>query len=115
MKKTSYTTLLTAGILLTLAMTTPAFAQKKSKQVKAQPKVTYEIADSTTNEIGVVHNLDEFVIAVQKPLIKVEGDKIAYSVKDDPDAKTNTLLEMLRKVPMVTVDGEDRADASYES
>ncbi len=115
MKKTSYTSLLLTGILLASAMTTPALAQKKSKQAKTQPKVSYEIADSTTNEIGVVHNLDEFVIAVQKPLIKVEGDKIAYSVKDDPDAKTNTLLEMLRKVPMVTVDGEDNIQVNGSS
>lgn len=113
--KTTSTLFLTAGILLTSAMTTPALAQKKSKQAKAQPKVSYEIADSTTNEVGVVHNLDEFVIAVQKPLIKVEGDKIAYSVKDDPDAKTNTLLEMLRKVPMVTVDGEENIQVNGSS
>ncbi len=114
--ETKTTTLfLTAGILLTSAMTTPAFAQKKSKQAKVQPKVSYEITDSTTNEVGVVHNLDEFVIAVQKPLIKVEGDKIAYSVSDDPDAKTNTLLEMLRKVPMVTVDGEDNIQVNGSS
>ncbi len=113
--KTNSTLFLTAGILLASAMTTPALAQKKNKNAKAQPKVSYEIADSTTNEIGVVHNLDEFVVAVQKPLIKVEGDKIAYSVKDDPDAKSNTLLEMLRKVPMVTVDGEDNIQVNGSS
>ena len=116
MKKTSYTTLFTAGMILASAMNAnSAIAQKKNKNVKTQPKVSYEITDSTTNEIGVIHNLDEFVIAVQKPLIKVEGDKIAYSVKDDPDAKTNTLLEMLRKVPMVTVDGEDNIQVNGSS
>ena len=52
-------------------------------------------------------SLADVVVAIQRPLVKMEGDKIAYSVKDDPDAKTNTLLEMLRKVPMVTVDGDD--------
>lgn len=51
--------------------------------------------------------LQDVVVAVQRPIVKMEGDKIAYSVKDDPDAKTNTLMDMLRKVPMVTVDGED--------
>lgn len=60
-------------------------------------------------------SLEDVVVAVQKPLIKVEGDKIAYSVNDDPDAKTNTLLEMLRKVPMVTVDGEDNIQVNGSS
>lgn len=59
--------------------------------------------------------LQDVVIAIQKPLVKMEGDKIAYSVKDDPDAKTNTLLEMLRKVPMVTVDGEDNIQVNGSS
>lgn len=59
--------------------------------------------------------LQDVVVAVQRPLVKMEGDKIAYSVKDDPDAKTNTLLEMLRKVPMVTVDGEDNIQVNGSS
>lgn len=59
--------------------------------------------------------LQDVVVAIQKPLVKMEGDKIAYSVKDDPDAKTNTLIEMLRKVPMVTVDGEDNIQVNGSS
>lgn len=59
--------------------------------------------------------LQDVVVAVQRPIVKMEGDKIAYSVKDDPDAKTNTLMEMLRKVPMVTVDGEDNIQVNGSS
>ena len=59
--------------------------------------------------------LQDVVVAIQRPIIKMEGDKIAYSVKDDPDAKTNTLMEMLRKVPMVTVDGEDNIQVNGSS
>lgn len=46
-------------------------------------------------------------IVAQKPLVKAEIDKVTYSIEDDPDSKTNSTLEMLRKVPLVTVDGED--------
>lgn len=60
-------------------------------------------------------NLEDVVIAIQKPLVKMSGDKISYSVKDDPDAKTNTVLEMLRKVPMVTVDGEENITVNGSS
>ncbi|MDR0543022.1 MAG: TonB-dependent receptor family protein [Dysgonamonadaceae bacterium] len=51
--------------------------------------------------------LGEVVVTAQKPLVKVDLDKITYSMEDDPDAKTNNVLEMLKKVPMVTVDGEE--------
>ena len=47
-------------------------------------------------------------IVAQRPLVKAEIDKISYNMEDDPDSKTNTTLEMLRKVPMVTVDGDDQ-------
>lgn len=46
-------------------------------------------------------------IVAQKPLVKAEIDKITYSIADDPDSKTNSTHEMLRKVPFITIDGED--------
>ena len=46
-------------------------------------------------------------IVAQKPLVKAEIDKVTYSIEDDPDSKTNTTHEMLRKVPFITIDGED--------
>ena len=52
--------------------------------------------------------LNEVTVTAQKPLVKVEVDKLTYSLEDDPEAKTSNALEMFRKVPMVTVDGEDK-------
>lgn len=52
--------------------------------------------------------LGEVTVTAQKPLVKVEIDKITYSLEDDPEAQTNNTLDMLRKVPMITVDGEDK-------
>ena len=46
-------------------------------------------------------------VVVQKPLVKSDIDKIEYNISDDPDSKSNTMLEMLRKVPLVTVDGDE--------
>lgn len=51
--------------------------------------------------------LGEVTVVAQKPLVKVEIDKLTYSLEDDPEAQTNNTLDMLRKVPMVTVDGND--------
>ena len=46
-------------------------------------------------------------VVAQKPVVKMTTDKMTYNVQQDADAKTMTLLDMLRKVPMVTVDGQD--------
>lgn len=54
-------------------------------------------------------------IVAQKPLVKAEIDKVTYSIEDDPDSKTNSTLEMLRKVPLVTVDGEDNVKVNGSS
>ena len=54
-----------------------------------------------TNVLGGVE------IVAQKPLVKADIDKITYDIEEDPDSKTNNVLEMLRKVPMVTVDGDE--------
>jgi hypothetical protein len=69
---------------------------------------TLYISD-TANELQGVE------VVAQKPLVKVDIDKIEYNVEDDPDAKTNSVLEMLRKVPLVTVDGEDKIQVNGSS
>jgi outer membrane receptor protein involved in Fe transport len=62
--------------------------------------------------------LNEVEVVAQRPLVKVDIDKLVYSAKDDPEASTSNVLDMLRKVPMVTVDGEDniqlKGSSSYK-
>jgi outer membrane receptor protein involved in Fe transport len=53
-------------------------------------------------------NLTEVTVTASKPLVKVDLDKISYDIKSDPEAQSSTVLEMLRKVPLVTVDGDDK-------
>ena len=54
-------------------------------------------------------------IVAQKPLVKMEVDKMSYNVEEDEDSKSNTVLDMLRKVPMVTVDGQDNITVNGSS
>jgi outer membrane receptor protein involved in Fe transport len=51
--------------------------------------------------------LKEVNVVTTRPLIKADADKITYDVEQDPESKSSTVLDMLRKVPMVTVDGQD--------
>ena len=67
-------------------------------------------SDSTSvqnDSITWNQELDGVVIKAQKQLIKQEIDRIAYDVQADEESKTQTVMDMLRKVPMVTVDGQD--------
>ncbi|MCQ2974615.1 MAG: outer membrane beta-barrel protein [Bacteroidales bacterium] len=54
-------------------------------------------------------------VVAQKPLISAEAGKIKYNSEGDPDNKTATVLDMLRKIPMVTVDGEDNISINGNS
>ena len=45
----------------------------------------------------------------------MDVDKMSYNVAEDEDSKSNTVLDMLRKVPMVTVDGQDNISVNGSS
>lgn len=84
------------------------FSVKTGTQNATVDLGTLYITDAT-NELGEVQ------VVAQKPLVKIDLEKIEYNIQDDPDSKTNSLLEMLRKVPMVTVDGEDNIQVNGSS
>jgi hypothetical protein len=51
--------------------------------------------------------MKEVTVVSQRPLVEQSDDKIVFNVEDDPTNKTETALDILRKTPFVTVDGED--------
>lgn len=52
-------------------------------------------------------SLKEVVITATRPLVKQEIDRVSYDVQADPDSKAQTVMELLRKVPLLSVDGDD--------
>ena len=62
-----------------------------------------------------VKTLKNITVSAQKPLVNMTVDKMTYSVSNDVDAKSSTVLDMLRKVPMVTVDGQDNITVNGSS
>ena len=78
-------------------------------------------ANGSTIDLGNVFTSEEsssigaVEVIAQKPLVKMETDKMTYNVADDEDSKTNTVLDMLRKVPMVAVDGQDNITVNGQS
>ena len=75
----------------------------------------------TTVDLGTIYVVDDtkllqgVEIVAQKPLVTMDTDKMSYSVEDDVDSKSATVLDMLRKVPMVTVDGQDNITVNGSS
>ena len=54
-------------------------------------------------------------VTAQKNLVVMDADKITYKVEDDMDSQTSNLLDMLRKVPMVSVDAQDNITVNGSS
>lgn len=51
--------------------------------------------------------LDDLVVVERRRLIQNDGATLTYNVSDDPEAGSSSILDILRKVPGVTVDAED--------
>ena len=77
----------------------------------AQQDSTSVAADSVTWN----KELDGVVVKAQRQLVKQDIDRIAYDVQADEESKTQTVMDMLRKVPMVTVDGQDNIQVKGNS
>lgn len=50
--------------------------------------------------------LGEVTVTATKPLVSKDIDRIGYDVQADEESKTSTLEEMMRKVPLVSVDAD---------
>ncbi len=88
---------------------------------KEELKQTVALGEDKPLDLGTLYLKDNATalkgveVVAQKPLVKMEVDKMSYNVADDEDSKSNTVLDMLRKVPMVTVDGQDNITVNGSS
>lgn len=57
-------------------------------------------------------------VTAARPIVKQEIDRISYDVQADPESKSQTALDMMRKLPLVTVDASDniqlKGNSSYK-
>ena len=83
------------------------------KEIVIEDQKTLDLGKILMTEVS--KELSEVVVSAQKPLVQVDLDKIVYSMESDPEAKTNNVLEMLKKVPMVTVDGDENVQLKGSS
>jgi len=60
------------------------------------------------------NSLKEVSVTAVKPIVRQEVDRISYDVQADPETKTQNVLDMLRKVPLLTVDASDNIQLKGE-
>lgn len=89
------TQLLTIGALLTSLCATAQTPQQEA-----------ETAPADTLSTPGYDMLDEIVVQGEVPLIQTNGAKLTYNVDEDPAAGSSNVLDMLKKIPQVTVDGD---------
>lgn len=91
----------------------PVMADEKTDSLSIAVR-TEEVAvtDSIAEDVTT---LDDFVIETKKKLIQSDGATLTYNVEEDPEASTNSTLEILRKVPGITVDAEENVKVNGQS
>ena len=83
-----------------MVMTTHAMAQDNVGQVE-------EKQDNTILSTSDTIALKDVEVVTMRQLVKTLDDRWTYNVQADPEARTSTVLDVLRRVPLVSVDGED--------
>lgn len=99
------------GVILLSVNKTGQYAIKVSsigrKDIWKEFTVDSANTDLGTLEISTNENLlQEVTVTAQRPLISKEIDRIGYDVQGDDESKTATLEDILRKVPLVSVDDD---------
>ena len=100
---------------------TGSYSIQFSSVGKEELSQTVELGKEPTVDLGTIYIKDSETmlkgveVVAQKPLVKMEVDKMSYNVAEDEDSKSYTVLDMLRKVPMVTVDGQDNITVNGSS
>lgn len=96
-----------------LADIKPAAYQLNIAYVGYRAKILPVEEASGTIDIGKIklsassNQLKEVSIVAAKPIVKREVDRITYDVQADPESTVLTALDVMRKVPMLSVDAQD--------
>ncbi|MEO5563777.1 MAG: outer membrane beta-barrel protein [Chitinophagaceae bacterium] len=96
-----------------LSFTHSAFAEKR-----VNISVTSQAGDIQVDPVSLSRAtgvLKEVVVSSQRPMVEQSDDKIIFNVEDDPTNKSETAIDILRKTPFVTVDGEDNIKINGKS
>lgn len=61
------------------------------------------------------YDLEELVVEGKRSVMTSDGAKLSYNVDEDDSAAGSSVLDMLRKVPMISVDAQDNVKLNGQS
>ena len=96
-----------------LSFTHTGFAEKQVSITVTASAENMKIDEIILSRQG--QTLGEVVVKAQRPLIEQTDDKIVFNVEDDPTSKTETALDILRRTPFVSVDGNDNVKVNGQA
>ena len=86
----------TKTIILTAAALLAGLAARAQDPVTEQP-----------DTLGKVEQLKEAAVTARRELIKTDADKLTYNVEADPMSAGSSLIDIIRNIPMLSVNGEE--------
>ncbi len=107
-----YTTLLTVISILMIAPARSEASPIAAADSTARAAAGVAPTDSVSTD---VETLDEFVVIAKKKLVESDGAKLTYNVEEDPQAQSSPVMDILRKVPGVSVDADDNIKVNGQS
>lgn len=96
----------------TLIVTHTGYSEKQ-QDITVAPGQTVDVGDIALSRSD--GTLAGVTITGRKPLVEQTDDKIVFNVENDPTAKTETAIDILRKTPFVSVDGEDNVQVNGQT
>ena len=97
-------------VLMVAAMVTAATALSQVTVGQVEEK-----QDSVTLSVNDTVPLKDVEVVTMRQLVKTLDDRVSYNVQADPEARTSTVLDVLRRVPLVSVDGQDNVRVNGSS
>ena len=68
-----------------------------------------EAETTPPDSLGTVRQIDEAAtVTARRELIRTDADKLTYDVSADPQAAGSNLIDLLRRVPMLSVNAEEQ-------
>ena len=86
--------------------------------IEIQKDIVVADKDLVMDEVSLSRapaDLQGVTVTARKPLIEQTDDKIIFNVENDPSTKTETAIDILRKTPFVSVDGDDNVQVNGQS
>lgn len=80
-------------------------ADSLTERITVRDQTTIQLADLVL--YASVKQLKNVTVTAKRPLITQEADRIVYDLQADPQSKLNSVLDMMRKVPYLSLDGQE--------